>query len=183
MSKAGYVSLLMQKLGYALPFNAQFLLGMRVFRVLRVSKLVFRVAVVRNVIMLAFSSLRSILTIIFLLLYTITLFAIIALHVFYSCEQLHSNTAETRSTGFTSFGEAFLAVMQIVTGSNWGGLSMGYMGCQGYIATTYFAFIYFVCNFFVLNLFVAIFLENFELSDEAKAVKQVREVRMLRFSR
>ena len=61
----------------------------------------------------------------------------------------------------------YLVLYMQCAGDNWLGVTLGYQSCSGsVIATSFFALIYISCNFFVFNLFVAIFLENFELSDE-----------------
>jgi hypothetical protein len=46
------------------------------------------------------------------------------------------------------------------------------MNCSGQWAVLYFVFVVVVTNFFLLNIFVAVILENFELSEEEKLIKQ-----------
>ena len=174
--------------------NVEIVLGFKILRVLRVTRLLFRVKVVRDVLQLAFSSMKSVFSLVFFLIFVIIMCAILGMHMFFHCHRtiqltcdldtdacrlplldykgdLQFKHAEGRS-GFSDFFSGFLAVTQIITGDNWTGLALGYRECNGYRATLFFAFINLFCNFFVLNLFVAVFLENFELSDEAKAIAQ-----------
>lgn len=50
-----------------------------------------------------------------------------------------------------------------------------YMDCFGSKASVYFVIVVFVTQYVLLNLYVAVFLENFSLSDEEKRVKQVKK--------
>ena len=135
--------------------DAEAILGLRLFRILRVCRLVFKLEVVRDVLKLAFSSAGTVLSLIGFLIFTMVLCSIIGLHLFYSCHTFDSNgismDLDTR-TGFTSFTQAFLAVMQLVTGDNFTGINLGYADCAGWAASAYFSPIYLFCNFFVLNL-------------------------------
>ena len=50
-----------------------------------------------------------------------------------------------------------------------------YMDCFGPQASIYFVIVVFVTQYVLLNLYVAVFLENFSLTDEEKRIKQVKK--------
>ena len=74
---------------------------------------------------------------------------------------------------FYYFSDAVLSNFQIMSGEDWAPMMYRYMSCAGYYrAGVYFVCVVVVTNFFLLNIFVAVVLENFELSEEEKLIKQ-----------
>lgn len=73
---------------------------------------------------------------------------------------------------FYHFSDAVLSNFQIMSGEDWAPMMYRYMNCSGQWAVLYFVFVVVVTNFFLLNIFVAVILENFELSEEEKLIKQ-----------
>lgn len=111
---AGYIVLLTGS-----TESARTILALRLFRVLRISKLLFRIKLLSHLLELAFSSVRTVLSLVFFLLFVMTLTAIISLHLFYAC---HNGDAAFQLTNFSTFLSAFLGIFQIVTGDNFGGI-------------------------------------------------------------
>jgi Ca2+-binding EF-hand superfamily protein len=73
---------------------------------------------------------------------------------------------------FYYFSDAVLSNFQIMSGEDWAPMMYRYMNCSGQWAVVYFVFVVVFTNFFLLNIFVAVILENFELSEEEKLIKQ-----------
>ena len=73
---------------------------------------------------------------------------------------------------FYYYSDSLLSNFQVMSGEDWAPMMYGYMNCAGYGAMAYFLFIVIVTNFFLLNIFVAVILENFDMSEEEKLIKQ-----------
>eukprot|EP01047_Picozoa_sp_COSAG01_P023221 COSAG01_NODE_1399_length_10465_cov_3.558267_18_plen_132_part_00 len=97
--------------------------------------------------------------------------AVVAVHLFDSC---HGVAIGTRG-GFDSFWRASITNFQILTGDDWASVMYEYMDCSGDLSSLYFVLLYWLTAFIMINLFVAIFLENFQLSDDMKRQKQIEE--------
>ena len=151
--------------------EAQSLLAFRLLRVLRVVKLLFSNKYLAELLELAFSSARTIASLITFLFFVITLVAIMGMHMF--AASCHEGQA-LPSASFGSFWRSVLVIFQIITIDNWGGITYYYMDCygNGFVVTMFFSFVFVFINFVVINLFTAVFIENFELSEEMKADRQ-----------
>ena len=73
---------------------------------------------------------------------------------------------------FYTFWDAMLSNFQIMSGEDWAPMMYSYMSCAGNWAVIYFVAVVIFTNFFLLNIFVAVILENFEMSEEDKLIKQ-----------
>ena len=104
-------------------------------------------------------------------MFVITLGSIIGMHLF--AKSCHS-TELLPSTSFDSFTDSMLAVFQLITGDNFGGVTYYLIDCYGSapIVGGYMILLYIICQYVTINLFVAVFIENFELSEEAKVLRQ-----------
>ena len=151
--------------------EAQSLLAFRLLRVLRVVKLLFSNKYLAELLELAFSSARTIASLITFLFFVITLVAIMGMHMF--AASCHEGQA-LPSASFGSFWRSVLVIFQIITIDHWGGITYYYMDCygNGFVVTMFFSFVFVFINFVVINLFTAVFIENFELSEEMKADRQ-----------
>jgi hypothetical protein len=145
--------------------------GYRLLRVLRVAKLLFHVEYLRELLELAFSSAKTVMSLVVFLFFTVTLLAIVGMHMFAS--RCHAGNI-LPSSSFGSFGRSVLTIFQIVSNDNVGGIMYYYMDCYENTAAVvaYFGFVIVFVNYVVINLFMAVFIENFELSEEMKARKQ-----------
>ena len=85
-------------------------------------------------------------------------------------------------SNFDTFGDAFLVMFQILTGENWNNplydvmsampsLKEGLFGTL--IAFIFMSLTYSILHYIILNLIVAVILENFELEEEEKKIRQV----------
>ena len=137
--------------------------GLTLLRVLRVVKLLFSNKYLAELLELAFSSARTIASLITFLFFVITLVAIMGMHMF--AASCHEGQA-LPSASFGSFWRSVLVIFQIITIDNWGGITYYYMDCygNGFVVTMFFSFVFVFINFVVINLFTAVFIENFELS-------------------
>lgn len=105
------------------------LAGYRLLRVLRVAKLVFHVGYLRELLELAFSSAKTVLSLIVFLFFVVALLAIVGMHMFAS--RCHEGNILPASS-FGSFGRSVLTIFQVVTNDNVGGACTYYISCGIY---------------------------------------------------
>jgi hypothetical protein len=156
--------------------SADALNAIQLLRVLRIAKLVFRLRYLRELLELAFSSSKALWSLVMFLMFMVTLFGIIGMHLFASkCHE----SGTLPPTSFGSFSGSVLALFQIITNDNFGGIMYYYMECyhSGPMVVSFFGVAYIICNYVIVNLFMAVFVENFELSDEIKAARQEENYR------
>lgn len=108
------------------------------------------------------------------------LLAIVAGHTMGDCHSPGKGSVTGQEIGtsgfprenFYYFSDAVLSNFQVMSGEDWTPMMYRYMNCAGPGAAFYFIFVVLTTNFFLLNVFVAVILENFELSEEEKLIKQ-----------
>jgi hypothetical protein len=74
-----------------------------------------------------------------------------------------------------SLGDAIITNFVLSTGDDWSQIMFEYQECYGPVASLYFIVVVFFTQYVLLNLYVAVFLENFSLTDEEKRIKQVKK--------
>lgn len=82
------------------------------------------------------------------------------------------NTTGFPRENFYFFSDALLANFQIMSGEDWAPMMYRYASCSGPWAIAYFVVVVILTNFFLLNIFIAVILENFDISEEDKLIKQ-----------
>lgn len=164
----GWISLSVWLFGSEEEFKR--MAGYRLLRVLRVAKLLFHVSYLRELLELAFSSAKTVNSLVVFLFFTVSLIAIVGMHMFARCHE--GNILPPSSFG--SFGRSVMTIFQLVSNDNLGGITYYYMDCYGnrFAVVLYIGFVILFVNYVVINLFMAVFIENFELSEEMKAIKQ-----------
>eukprot|EP01052_Picozoa_sp_SAG31_P021248 SAG31_NODE_1633_length_7689_cov_3.155599_2_plen_1828_part_00 len=158
--------------------QARTVLAFRLLRVLRIAKLLLRVKYLRGLLELAFSTSKTVFSLVLFLMFVIVLGSIIGMHLFASeCRSITT----LPSTSFGSFTDSMLALFQLITGDNFGGICYYLIDCYGNstVVATFMVALYMVCQYVTINLFVAVFIENFELSEEIKARRQEDEYNRL----
>jgi hypothetical protein len=136
-----------------------------------VGKLVFRFERTKNMLAMALSSHDAAWSLLILISFSIVVPAVVAVHMFSGCDP---DLILTRGK-FDSFWRASMMNFQILTGDDFASVMYEYMECTGNLSAAYFVSMYFLLAFVLINLFVAIFLENFQLSDQIKRQKQIDE--------
>eukprot|EP01052_Picozoa_sp_SAG31_P005931 SAG31_NODE_268_length_18767_cov_4.644900_7_plen_1271_part_00 len=116
------------------------------------------------------------------ILFILALFALIGGHMLGTCHTpkqpgeistgMEFGEPDFPRSNFYYFGSGIITNFQIMSGEDWAPVMYDYMHCSGNWAATYFVIMVLLMNFFLLNIFVAVILENFELSEEEKQVKQ-----------
>lgn len=144
----------------------------RAARALRVGKFVFKFERTKHMLAMAFGHVDAALSLLFLMCFWMVVFAVVAMYMFSTC------SAEDRLArgGFKDFWTATMTNFQILSGDDWAWVMYEYMECPTVEASTvvlYFVAMHASSAFIMVNLFVAIFLENFQLSDDDKRQKQI----------
>eukprot|EP01050_Picozoa_sp_SAG11_P007632 SAG11_NODE_643_length_7983_cov_2.198884_2_plen_1259_part_00 len=121
----------------------------------------------------------------FFIFFILGLFALIGGHILGVCHLPKAEGEEVTGfehgqpdfprSNFYYFGTGIITNFQIMSGEDWAPVMYSYMNCAGNWAALYFISMVLLTNFFLLNIFVAVILENFELSEEEKFVKQERK--------
>ena len=156
----------------------------RLMRVARVGKLIARVSSIRKVLKVAFGSWSAIFSLSALFVFVVFVSAMIATFIFWPCHDTATlnprdiyRVARTELNGFNlgTLGEAYMSVFQLASGDDWSGLMFEYMECFGFSAAAYFVIVVFVTRYLLLNLYISVFLENFQMNDEQKRLKQIEK--------
>ena len=143
----------------------------RAARALRVGKFIFKFERTKRMLSMAFGHIDAAVNLLALMCYGLVVFGVVAMHLFGDC------TADMRlsRSGFDDFWLASMTNFQILSGDDWAWSMYEYMECleEPELVVVYFVLVHLATAFIMVNLFVAIFLENFFLSDEDKRQKQI----------
>jgi hypothetical protein len=142
---------------------------LRVFRIVRITKLIPRFKNLRRVISTFVATLPSIMNIGLLIMLVYFVFAILGMNFFWAADLGGEYLNEF--TNFRNIGNALLAVFQSSTGENWNGI-MFELSSQGYAiqARMFFFGLAIVGNLILINLFVAVVISNFHDESEASGL-------------
>ena len=143
-------------------------------RAARVARIIFRSPPVREMIAKAFRGLDAVFSLVLFILFILALSAILGMNMFYHC---HGEGARLPPTmpAYTNFWKSFMVSFQVMVGDGWTELMYNYIECTDARASVFFIFLQYSCSFVLCNLFVAIFMENFEIEDEAKRELQIEK--------
>jgi hypothetical protein len=150
----------------------------RLFRALRLGRLLYKNETIKRLLDTVFSSTVAIINVANLMLFSIGLFAVIGMQLFggkFPADERNTDYYSTASQiHFDDFGNAILALFVILTGDNWNEILWNAMHGKenAWAAPIFFIGFFAYSHYILLNLFVAIILENFELSEALKASKQ-----------
>eukprot|EP00111_Clytia_hemisphaerica_P002564 TCONS_00007303-protein len=157
---------------------------LRALRLLRLFKFTRYWKSLKNLITSLLSSMKSIISLLFLLFLFILIYALLGMQLFGGS---FAKTIPQPRTNFDDFGNAMLAVFQILTGEDWN--MVMYEGVTAYhgpktpkglaIAFIYFVTLVILGNYTLLNVFLAIAVDNLtnaqEIGDDEKAEERERE--------
>eukprot|EP00736_Rhodelphis_marinus_P000451 Rmarinus@m.3152 len=168
----------------------------RLTRAFRISRLLNSVASVRKLLAAAFQSVLSVINVCVVIFFVLVIVSISAVHLFGSyldeastfeylqnSVNLHFEDNETTEfmrsycmysfrPNFTSFADALLSLLQVVTSSNWTLLMDRLIVDGAEWESPVFLSLFFIASYYVLmNLFLAVVLENFELAETEKAAR------------
>nr|AZP54645.1 voltage-dependent calcium channel type D subunit alpha-1 [Tetranychus cinnabarinus]QNJ46268.1 voltage-dependent calcium channel type l subunit alpha-1 [Tetranychus cinnabarinus] len=159
--------------GGSKPFNMNFF---RLFRVMRLVKLLARGEGIRTLLWTFVKSFQALPYVALLILLLFFIYAIVGMQTFGKIV-LDSNTAINRNNNFRSFFQAIIVLFRSATGESWQEIMMACTDqpetkcdpaakskekCGSPLAYPYFISFYILCSFLIINLFVAVIMDNFD---------------------
>ncbi|RKP08010.1 Ion transport protein-domain-containing protein [Thamnocephalis sphaerospora] len=151
-----------------------------IFPLMRFYRVVPLVPRVNTMAAKMFRSIKSFMNVIFFMAMTLTIASTVSMQVFsgrFDFEDSKDDSGPKRN--FDSFGEAFLALFQILSGENWNEVLYNAMrsqtGIMVGIAGIFIIIFYWFSHYVIANLFVAVLLENFEMDTKAKRALQITQ--------
>ncbi|KAK3913681.1 Voltage-dependent calcium channel type D subunit alpha-1 [Frankliniella fusca] len=151
----------------------------RLFRVMRLVKLLSRGEGIRTLLWTFIKSFQALPYVALLIVMLFFIYAVIGMQVFGKIA-LNSDTAITRNNNFQSFPQAVLVLFRSATGEAWQDIMMDCsarpgevkcdvdsdsdtpLNCGSDLAFPYFISFYVLCSFLIINLFVAVIMDNFD---------------------
>ncbi|XP_056319530.1 calcium channel, voltage-dependent, L type, alpha 1S subunit, b [Danio aesculapii] len=150
----------------------------RLFRVLRLIKLLNRSEGIRNLLWTFIKSFQALPHVGLLIVMLFFIYAVIGMQMFGKVA-LVDGTEINRNNNFQTFPQAVLLLFRVATGEQWPKIMLASMygklcdpksdygpgeeyTCGSSIAVCYFLSFYMLCAFLVINLFVAIIMDNFD---------------------
>ncbi|XP_076333585.1 voltage-dependent calcium channel type D subunit alpha-1-like [Tachypleus tridentatus] len=149
----------------------------RLFRVMRLIKLLSRGEGIRTLLWTFIKSFQALPYVALLIVMVFFIYAVIGMQVFGKIA-LNSETAITRNNNFQTFPQAVLVLFRCATGESWQEIMMDCSNkpdvkcdkqsstplenCGNDFALPYFISFYILCSFLVINLFVAVIMDNFD---------------------
>ncbi|XP_050313239.1 muscle calcium channel subunit alpha-1 isoform X2 [Anthonomus grandis grandis] len=159
----------------------------RLFRVMRLIKLLSRGEGIRTLLWTFFKSFQALPYVALLIVMLFFIYAVIGMQMFGKIESndLESGTSLTRNNNFASFFQAVLVLFRSATGEAWQEIMMDCAdtpravcdrryrerlnrtvganeSCGSDVAYPYFISFYVLCSFLIINLFVAVIMDNFD---------------------
>ncbi|KAG5274596.1 hypothetical protein AALO_G00138030 [Alosa alosa] len=150
----------------------------RLFRVMRLVKLLNRFEGIRNLLWTFIKSFQALPYVALLIVMLFFIYAVIGMQVFGKIA-LIDGTQINRNNNFQTFPMAVLVLFRCATGEGWQEVMLGCMygqrcdpksdylpgeeyTCGSGIAILYFMSFYMLCAFLIINLFVAVIMDNFD---------------------
>ncbi|XP_060516437.1 muscle calcium channel subunit alpha-1 isoform X9 [Cylas formicarius] len=153
----------------------------RLFRVMRLIKLLSRGEGIRTLLWTFFKSFQALPYVALLIVMLFFIYAVIGMQMFGKIESndLNSDSSITRNNNFASFFQAVLVLFRSATGEAWQEIMMDcadterakcdkrldpkeWRLCGSDTAYPYFISFYVLCSFLIINLFVAVIMDNFD---------------------
>eukprot|EP01047_Picozoa_sp_COSAG01_P007944 COSAG01_NODE_306_length_19162_cov_14.196611_20_plen_1802_part_00 len=152
----------------------------KMLRVLRMVKVLAKYQAVVMLLRTTVGSSKMMSHLVVLLVAGLCLQSVVAGHVLGTCHIPKPDSPHNQEygaedfprTNFYTFHESLLTNFQILTGEDWAPIMYRYMKCSGNWAAAYFVLSVLATNFVFLDIFIAVVLENFELSEDEKKIKQ-----------
>ncbi|XP_051508518.1 calcium channel, voltage-dependent, L type, alpha 1S subunit, b [Myxocyprinus asiaticus] len=150
----------------------------RLFRVLRLIKLLNRSEGIRNLLWTFIKSFQALPHVALLIVMLFFIYAVIGMQMFGKIA-LVDGTEINRNNNFQTFPQAVLLLFRVATGEQWPKIMLASMygklcdpksdygpgeeyTCGSSIAVGYFLSFYMLCAFLIINLFVAVIMDNFD---------------------
>ncbi|KAG1973754.1 calcium channel, voltage-dependent, L type, alpha 1S subunit, b [Pimephales promelas] len=150
----------------------------RLFRVLRLIKLLNRSEGIRNLLWTFIKSFQALPHVALLIVMLFFIYAVIGMQMFGKIA-LVDGTEINRNNNFQTFPQAVLVLFRVATGEQWPKIMLASMygklcdpksdygpgeeyTCGSSISVCYFISFYMLCAFLVINLFVAVIMNNFD---------------------
>uniref|UniRef100_A0A3B4TTY0 Voltage-dependent L-type calcium channel subunit alpha n=1 Tax=Seriola dumerili TaxID=41447 RepID=A0A3B4TTY0_SERDU len=150
----------------------------RLFRVMRLVKLLNRSEGIRNLLWTFIKSLQALPYVALLILMLFFIYAVVGMQIF-GKNALVDGTYITRNNNFQTFPQAVLLLFRCATGEAWHEVMLACMygkkcdpksdylpgeeyTCGSNFAIIYFMSFYMLCAFLIINLFVAVIMDNFD---------------------
>uniref|UniRef100_A0A8D3DCQ4 Voltage-dependent L-type calcium channel subunit alpha n=1 Tax=Scophthalmus maximus TaxID=52904 RepID=A0A8D3DCQ4_SCOMX len=150
----------------------------RLFRVMRLVKLLNRSEGIRNLLWTFIKSLQALPYVALLILMLFFIYAVVGMQIFGKIA-LGDGTYITRNNNFQTFPQAVLLLFRCATGEAWHEVMLACMygkkcdpksdylpgeeyTCGSNFAIIYFMSFYMLCAFLIINLFVAVIMDNFD---------------------
>uniref|UniRef100_A0A673HL35 Voltage-dependent L-type calcium channel subunit alpha n=1 Tax=Sinocyclocheilus rhinocerous TaxID=307959 RepID=A0A673HL35_9TELE len=150
----------------------------RLFRVLRLIKLLNRSEGIRNLLWTFIKSFQALPHVALLIVMLFFIYAVIGMQMFGKVA-LVDGTEINRNNNFQTFPQAVLVLFRVATGEQWPKIMLASMygklcdpksdygpgeeyTCGSSIAVFYFLSFYMLCAFLIINLFVAVIMDNFD---------------------
>ncbi|XP_066152799.1 muscle calcium channel subunit alpha-1 isoform X1 [Euwallacea fornicatus] len=153
----------------------------RLFRVMRLIKLLSRGEGIRTLLWTFFKSFQALPYVALLIVMLFFIYAVIGMQMFGKIESgdLEADTQLSRNNNFASFFQAVLVLFRSATGEAWQEIMMDCADtkrakcdsrlnktetqyCGSDTAYPYFISFYVLCSFLIINLFVAVIMDNFD---------------------
>ncbi|XP_048859037.1 dihydropyridine-sensitive L-type skeletal muscle calcium channel subunit alpha-1-like isoform X1 [Brienomyrus brachyistius] len=150
----------------------------RLFRVMRLVKLLNRSEGIRNLLWTFIKSFQAIPYVALLIVMLFFIYAVVGMQ-FFGKIALLDGTEIYRNSNFQTFPQAILLLFRVTTGERWQEVMMACMSgkfcdpkseplpgeeynCGTNFAVFYFLTFYMLCSFLIINLFVAVIMDNFD---------------------
>ncbi|KAJ6221645.1 hypothetical protein RDWZM_000190 [Blomia tropicalis] len=151
---------------------------LRLFRVMRLVKLLSRGEGIRTLLWTFLKSFQALPYVALLILMLFFIYAVIGMQVFGKISLDHESI--TRNNNFQTFFQAILVLFRSATGEAWQDVMMDCTDnapcdpksdegklrkdstCGSILAIPYFISFYILCSFLIINLFVAVIMDNFD---------------------
>uniref|UniRef100_A0A3B3T7U0 Voltage-dependent L-type calcium channel subunit alpha n=1 Tax=Paramormyrops kingsleyae TaxID=1676925 RepID=A0A3B3T7U0_9TELE len=150
----------------------------RLFRVMRLVKLLNRSEGIRNLLWTFIKSFQAIPYVALLIVMLFFIYAVVGMQ-FFGKIALVDGTEIYRNSNFQTFPQAILLLFRVTTGERWQEVMMACMSgkqcdaksdplpgeeynCGTNFAVFYFLTFYMLCSFLIINLFVAVIMDNFD---------------------
>ncbi|XP_062842556.1 calcium channel, voltage-dependent, L type, alpha 1S subunit, a [Trichomycterus rosablanca] len=150
----------------------------RLFRVMRLVKLLNRFEGIRNLLWTFIKSFQALPYVALLIVMLFFIYAVIGMQVFGKIA-LIDGTVINRNNNFQTFPQAVLLLFRCATGEGWQEVMLGCLygqrcdpksdylpgeefTCGSGFAVLYFMSFYMLCAFLIINLFVAVIMDNFD---------------------
>jgi hypothetical protein len=163
------ITSLLNYLGDILP-GGRIWSAFRLFRVARVLRLLLKYESMRKLLKTVMGSGVALANLTIFILFTVSIFAVFGMHLFGGT---YPEGLAVPRRNFENIGRAWLMAFQTLTGDDWCNQMYQYMNVAGpLLPVMVFGMCFVSCNYILTNLFIAVILENFEMAEEVKKIKQ-----------